>query len=159
MPGKRSSENGDFVSQRQIYRRDIEAVDSGGVTDDDIPELNTLSSDYGGQVVNNDVNMYGRNAQLDLSVITEVNVTLQVWMKAEIEIEELDYSEELGSSSSADPALTLPTSTSDWVLVEEKALTQSELWVVKDVPPGKFKVIATAHAGGGPVHILEQHAA
>jgi hypothetical protein len=158
MPGKRSPEFGDFVSQRQIYRRDIDAVDSGGVTDADIPELDTLSSDYGGQVVNNDVNMYGRNAQLDLAVITGVNVTLQLWMKAEIETEELDYSEELGSSSSADPALTLP-GTGDWVFVEEKVLTRSELWVVKDVPPGKFKVIATAHAGGGPVHVLEQHAA
>jgi hypothetical protein len=159
MPGKRSSENGDFVSQRRIYRRDIDAVDSGGAKDDNIPVLNTLSSDYGGQVVNNDVNMYGRNAQLDLAVITEVNVTLQVWMKAEIEVEELDYSEELGSSSSADPALTLPTATEDWVLVEQQAFTQSGLWVVKDVPPGKFKVIASAHAGGAPVHILEQHAA
>jgi hypothetical protein len=158
MPGKRSSENGDFVSQRRIYRRDIDAADSG-VTDADIPVLNTLGSDYGGQVANNDKNMYGRNAQLNLAVITEVNVTLQVWMKAEIEVSGLDYSEELGSSSSADPALDLPTATEDWVLAAQQSFTGSELWVVKDIPPGKFKVIASAHAGGSPVHILEQHAA
>jgi hypothetical protein len=156
MPGKRSVENGDFVSQRRIYRQDIMTVDSGGAIDETIPILNTLGSAYGGQIVSNDVNMYGRNAQLDLAVIAAVSVTLQVWLKAEIEEGELTDPE---ASSSSSASLDLPTATEDWVFVIEKSFTKPELWVVKDVPPGKYKVIASAHAGSGAVHILEQHAA
>ena len=157
MPGKRSSENGSFVTQRALYRRDVSEVEV--VTDPDIPILDTLASGYGNQVENNDVNMYGRNAQLDLAVIVaSAGGTLQLWMKAEIETEELSDPDAVESSSSSgdDTALELPA-TEDWVFVEEKAFTRSELWIVKDVPPGKFKVIMIANTG--VIHILEQHAA
>jgi hypothetical protein len=99
------------------------------------------------------VAQYGRNAQLDLSVLVQgfTSVTLELWLKGEVEQAEL--------SSSPPPApLTLPA-TEDWVKVETKVLTASGLWIVKDIPPGKYKILLTAVAGAGNVHIREQHAA
>jgi hypothetical protein len=81
------------------------------------------------------------------------SVTLELWLKGEVEQQELI----VGSSSSTAP-LTLPA-TEDWVKVETKVLTASGLWVVKDIPPSQYKVLLTAVAGAGNVHIREQHAA
>jgi hypothetical protein len=163
MPGKRSVEHGDFVTKPALYRRDIIAVDTDGPLSL-VPILNTLSSGYGHQVENNDINQYGRNAQIDLSVITGVSVTLQVWMLVEVgddALIDLGSSSSSSSSSGSGSALDLPIATAAWVKVAEKSISGPELWVVKDVPPGKFKIIASVHGGGGsdPVHIVEQHAA
>jgi hypothetical protein len=102
-----------------------------------------------------DVAQYGRNAQFDLTVIIEgfTSATMELWLKGEVEQQELVE----GSSSSTAP-LTLPA-TEDWVKVDTKTLTVSGLWVAKDAPPGKYKILLTAVAGSGNVHIREQHAA
>jgi hypothetical protein len=155
MPGKRSAENGDSVTPRVMYRQDITAVDGAGPLED-VSILDTRESPYAVMGSSSDVAMYGRNAQLNLAVITEVAVTLQVWLKAEVE-QTQPYDPDASSSSSS--SASLPSATEDWVKVDESSFTGSELWVVKDIPPGQYKVIVSAHAGGSPVHILEQHAA
>jgi putative intracellular protease/amidase len=166
MAGKRSAEQGDLVTPRAIYRRDIDAVD-GSVESSSIPELDTR----GGPNISvglgqGDINMYGRNAQLDLAVIlfNFPTATLELWLKAAIEQAQL-------STDTPEPDLLLPE-TEDWVFVESKDFTRSALWTVKDVPPGRYKVVVaslgpgsssssdSSSSGGGPaLHILEGHAA
>lgn len=156
MPGKRAVEQADFVTPRRAYRESLTVVDGSGPEDPAVPELLTNRSPTSvvglGQ---GDVGQYGRNAQIDLAVIIQgfTSATLELWLKGEVEQQELI----IGSSSSSAP-LTLPT-TEDWVKVETKVLTVSSLWIIKDVPPGKYKVLLAAVAGSGNVHIREQHAA
>jgi hypothetical protein len=156
MPGKRASEQADFVTPRRGYRESLTAVDSGGPQDTGIPTLDTRQGPSAAVGLGQgDVAQYGRNAQLDLAVLVQgfTSVTLELWLKGEVEQAELIE----GSSSSTAP-LTLPA-TEDWVKVETKVLTASGLWIVKDIPPGKYKTLLTAVAGSGNVHIREQHAA
>lgn len=154
MPGKRVTEASDFVTPRQVYREDIIAVDSGGVTDTDIPILNSkeLANQRQG-LGQSDVAQYGRNAQMNLACIVEgfTSLTMQLWLWADVELPL-----EQGTSSSSYGVL--PT-TEEWVHVVEKTITKSELWVVKDIPPGQYKIIVTAKTGSGHLQIREQHAA
>lgn len=166
MAGKRAVEQGDFVTPRAIYRRDLVAAD-GSVESINIPELDTRpgpNTSVGlGQ---SEVNMYGRNAQLDLAIILNdvASVTLELWLKAIIDRAQL-------STDPVEPALNLPA-TEDWIFVDSKTVSRSTLWVVKDVPPGVYKVRVDAMSGGSSssssssssgggsgVHILEGHAA
>ena len=166
MAGKRAVEQGDFVTPRAIYRRDIAAAD-GPVESVNIPELDTREGpNVSVGLGQGEVNMYGRNAQLDLALIlTELaSVTLELWLKAPIERAELN-------TTPPEPALNLPDS-EDWVFVADKTVARSTLWVVKDIPPGRYKVrvaslslgssssSSSSASGGGPaLHILEGHAA
>lgn len=166
MGGKRAVEQGDFVTPRAIYRRDIAAAD-GSVEDAGIPELDTRpgpNTSVGlGQ---GEVNMYGRNAQLDLALIlfNFPSATLELWLKAAVERAQL-------STDPVEPPLALPD-TENWVFVADKTIDRSTLWVVKDIPPGVYKVrvgalgpgsstsSSSSSSGGGPaLHILEGHAA
>jgi len=159
MPGKRVQDNADYVTRRAVYRSELSAVDSGP-QDADIPELNTESPpkqivDVGlGQA---DVNQYGRNAQIDMAIIVEgfSSVTVEAWMKANITTEGVTY--EGSSSSSSSAAATLPA-TGEWVKVDEKTVTGSELWIVKDIPPGQYKFTISAVTGSGHIQLREQHA-
>jgi hypothetical protein len=156
MPGKRASEHADFVTPRRAYRESLVAVDSVGPEDPSIPELDTRGGPSAAVGLGQgDTAQYGRNAQLNLAVIVEgfTSATLEVWLKGEVEQQELI----VGSSSSSAP-LTLPA-TEDWVKVTSKVFTASELWTIKDGPPGKYKIKLFAVAGSGNVHIREQHAA
>ena len=154
MPGKRGLGEADFVTPRQVYREDITDVDSGGVTDTDIPILDsrvTASQRQG--LGESDVAQYGRDARLNLACIPEgfSSVTMQLWLWADVE-------EPLEPGTSSSSYGTLPT-TEEWVQVEEKTITGPELWVVKDVPPGQYKVIVTAKSGSGHLQIRDQYAA
>ena len=143
MPGKRGLEACDFVTNRRDYRL-IDAVDADV---DSVPVLDSRIPENGYTDVSQDRNQYGRNAQLNLACIMEgfTDVTLQLWLKAELET----YT---ASSSSGSPV-------DEWVFVEEKVVDKSTLWIVKDVPPGQYRVVATAVTGSGEVTIREQHAA
>jgi hypothetical protein len=153
MPGKRVTETSDFITPRRVYREDVVDVDSG-VTDVDVPILDgqELASHRQG-LGQSDIAQYGRNAQLDLACILEgfSSVTMQLWLWAEVELPL-----EQGTSSSSYGVL--PTS-EEWVYVAEKTISKSELWVVKDIPPGQYKVIVTSKTGSGHLQIREQHAA
>lgn len=157
MPGKRAIEGADYVTRRAAYRSQLTAVDSGGPQDPLIPELDTeVAPSVGIGLGQSDVNQYGRNAQIDLAIIVEgfSSVTVQAWMKANITAEELTYAD---SSSSSSSPVTLPA-TGEWVKVDEKVVSVSTLWVLKDVPPGQYKFIVSAATGSGHIQLREQHA-
>ena len=166
MSGKRATEQGDFVTPRAIYRRDLTVID-GSIESSDIPELDTRGGpNTSVGLGQGEVNQYGRNAQLDLAVIlfNFPSATLELWLKATVEQAQL---------STDDPVLDLALpDTLDWIFVGTKNFSQSELWVIKDLPPGIYKVKVAAlgpgsstsssssSPGGGPaLHILEGHAA
>jgi len=154
MAGNRASENGDFVTPRAAYRT-LSVADTGGPTDAGIPVINTRLYEVtpGGSELGS---YYGRNAQINVAAILEglSSATLQLWLKAVIEKQVLIDSEaSSSSSSSAGPA-------SEWVKVgSDTVLTVSGLVTYKDIPPGEYKVVVTALAGGGDLYLREQHAA
>jgi hypothetical protein len=159
MPGKRGPEFGDFVTPFEAYRVNISAADGSGPTDDAIPVLDTRqgpNQNVMGQ--GSDKSQYGRNAQIDIAAIIKgfTSVTLQLWMKAEPDRAELRAPP--GSSSSSASPIEEPT-TGLWVKVDEKVLTASGWWVIKDIPPAQYKVLASAVSGTGAVSIVECHAA
>ena len=159
MPGKRGPEFGDFVTPFEEYRINLAAIDAGGPEGDAIPVLDTRDGPNQNVVgQGSDKNQYGRNAQLDLAVIIKdfSSVTLELWMKAEPSRAELRSAPSSSSSSSA--PIEVPT-TGLWVKVEDKTLTSSEFWVVKDIPPAEYKVRLSAVSGTGAVSIVESHAA
>ena len=78
---------------------------------------------------------------------------LEIWLKAEVEALMLRTAAELSSSSSSSRPLPV---TEDWVYVAGKTFKRSELWVVENIPPGKYKVVVTALTGA--VTIRDQHA-
>lgn len=154
MPGNRASENGDYVTPRAAYR-EVSAVDSPALpTSTGISVLDTrekLEASTGQATPA----WYGRNAQLSIAALIEgfTSVTLQLWLLAELEQREAQTEEEASSSSSASVS-------SEWVkAATDKTITASELWVVKDVPPGQYKIVVSAVAGSGTLVLREQHAA
>lgn len=156
MAGKRVVEGATFITDRAAYRRGITAVDPS-VENAVIPDLVTSGSPHGGVGLGqSDVNQYGQNAQFAFAVLVTgfASVTLQLWLNAPLEAR---YAQVAGSSSSS-TSEPLP-STLEWVFVEEKTITRSSLWVVKDIPPGMYRVRVSAVTGTGEVHIREQHAA
>jgi hypothetical protein len=158
MPGKRTPESASFITPRTPYRENVAAADSVGVQDSGIPLFDT--SPAPSRVVGlgqSDVNQYGGwNGQINLAVIIKgfTSIDMELWLKAENENVELTS----GSSSSSSAAPDLP-STGEWVLVETKTCTRSALWIVKSVPPGKYKVRVAGATGTGAIQIREQHAA
>ena len=168
MPGKRATEQADFVTPRVVYRDGIDTIDTD-VLDTTIPILDTnLPPSIVVGLGQADVNQYGRNAQIDLAILLgsatgssssggSFSVTLELWLKAEIEGERLRSKDSLSPSSSSSSSPRPLPATEDWVFVATQTFTRSTLWVVKDIPPGKYKVLATAVSGR--TTILEQHAA
>jgi len=150
---------GDFVTSFDEYRMDIAAVDTGGPENPSIPILDTRpgpNANVGlGQA---DINQYGRNAQLDIGLIlnglSSVKVTL--WLLAEpnrAKLQSATAGSSSSSSSSSGPA------TGWWVKVEDKTVSTSSLWVVKDIPPGQYRIEVNTLTGGGTLSIVEGHAA
>jgi hypothetical protein len=159
MPGRRALEGGTFITPRAPYREDITTVDPS-VEDTSIPILDTSKSPN--EVVGlgqSDWAQYGQNGQMDLALIVEgfSSVTVQLWLQAEIEQRGLQPSAPASSSSSSSSS-SYPT-TGEWVYVGDKTVDKSTLWIVKDTPPGKYKVRVSAVSGSGSVRIRESHAA
>lgn len=156
MPGKRAVEGGTFITPRAMYRADVDAVDPGA-QDPSVPILDTRPApNVSVGLGQGDVAQYGQNGQIDFAVILSgfSSVTLELWLLAEIERRELEYPGASSSSSSS----VLPT-TEEWVYVGEKVISRSVLWIVKDIPPGQYKVRVSAATGSGSLQIREGHAA
>ena len=154
MPGQRDKAGGaDYVTPRRTFRENITLADPS-VEDVSIEILDTtLVGHKRVGVGQNDISMYGRNCQLNLDLILKgfTSVDLQLWLWAAEEIE-------LVGVSVSSPAADLPV-TEEWVKVEDKTITESTHWVVKDIPPGKYKVRVDAVSGAGSLTVREQHAA
>ncbi len=159
MPGKRGPEFGDFVTDFAEYRINIDAADASGPQDATIPSLDTrLGPNQNVMGAGSDQNQYGRNAQINLAAIVKgfTSVTLQLWVKAEPTRAALQAPP--GSSSSSSTPIDEPT-TGLWVKVDEKTVTASAMWAIKDIPPAEYKVLVSAVAGSGAVSLVECHAA
>lgn len=149
MRGNRSSENGDHITSRSVYRDNIETADEassspGNVAvndDDDIPILDTRTDAETGNS-----SYYGRNCQLNLSVLLEgfTGASLEIYIKCSSETAE---EEEV-------------TVENHWALIDDGtiSLTQSTHLIFKDLPPGEYKVKVADVDGTGTLTILEQHA-
>jgi len=153
MAGKRPIEQGTFVTPRALYRNNVTA---GGETDPtaDIPELDTTEApNTNVGLGQSDINMYGQNAQIDLAIYVSgfSSVVLELWLKAPLELKQL--------SDVAPVVPDLPGTTQDWVFVSTITVTRSQLWIVKDIPPGIYKVLVKTVAGSGFVTLMEGHAA
>ena len=165
MPGKRGPESGDFVTPFEEYRMNLSAADTVGAEDPSIPVLDTRPGPYNNVGLGqSDVNQYGRNAQLDLAVILAgfSTVELELWLNAEPTRERLHSNTPASSSSSSSSssASSYVSPTGNWVKVAAKTIgSDSELWVVKDIPPGEYKVLVVTVTGDGNVSIIEGHAA
>lgn len=158
MPGQRSKDIADFVTPRASYRSNLTAIDGVTAQSDTIDAINTAlpPNTSVGLGVGGDSNIYGRNAQIDFALIVEgfSSISVELWLKATVDQAELVDGED-ESSSEAD---VLPA-TEEWVFVDTKTATKSLMWVVKDIPPGLYKVLFTAKTGTGNLTIREQHAA
>jgi len=161
MPGKRCNEYADFVTPFDEYRSNVEAADAVSVQDPAIPLLDTRDGPYTnvgfGQA---DVNQYGRDATINLGVIIAgfSAVELELWLDAEPNRPHLSSATPAGSSSSSSSSSSSPTDT--WVRVAKKTFgAVSELWVITNIPPGKYKVKVASVTGGGNLSIVESHAA
>jgi len=155
MPGNRASEAGDYITPRYIYRREVSA-EADDPTSGSVPILDTRlkARNYnpGEEVFSN----YGRNAQINVAVLLRDSAsaaTLKLYLLAEIELQQARTASSLSSSSSSSSAAG-----SDWILVETKAVTESLLWVIQNIPPGKYKILATS-VTGGTVELRTQWAA
>jgi hypothetical protein len=154
MPGKRGAEFGDFVTNTDVYREDVTVADAlvDLLNDTAVPVLDLLTGPHVtvglGQ---GDPNNYGRNAQLSVSAIVAAggSATLQLWKLADLNRQYAGPAPGAGS----DP---LPA-TGEWCFVDEVAISRSTFWVIKDIPPGEYKILVTAVVGG--VKLREQHAA
>lgn len=157
MAGNRALEAGDYITPRFIYRLDVateaDDPDSGAIEVLDT-RLKARNYNPGDEVFSN----YGRNAQINVAAFLRGGAsaaTLKLYVKAEVELQQARTAESLSSSSSS--SSSGPSGT-EWVLVETKALTVNELWVIKDIPPGKYKILATS-VTGGTVELRTQWAA
>src|SRR3954468_1724001 len=92
MPGKRTPENADYMSPCAYYRERVQAADSGP-TDAGVAILDTTVSPHAGLGLGqSDHPLYGRNAQLNFSIILSTGMagTFDLWKKAVIEQDYLE---------------------------------------------------------------------
>lgn len=144
MPGNRSSSFGDSVTSRALYRGAIAAADADDPTNAAIPVLDTRTTDpnYGDTGV---ASNYGRNAQINIASYFSTGTptaTLKIYMLASIDI--------------------LPNSdlTVRWVLATPAiVLAASSHNVIKDLPPGQYKILVTTLGAGAHLDLLTQYAA
>jgi hypothetical protein len=153
MAGNRSSENGDFVTPRKLYRSGV-VQEADDPTSGAVPILDTRYKDQ-----NYDQNVhafYGRNAQISVAAFlrdSATAATLKLYMLADVEISEARSPAEASSSSSSSSS-----GETEWVLVETKSITENLLWVIKDIPPAQYKILVTSLTGG-TVEMRTSHAA
>lgn len=161
MPGQRSLEGFNFLTPRAVYREGVTAVDPETISDPSIPILDTRYAPNRGV---SDVplsNAYGQDARIVLAVLLQGfdSVSFEVWLKASVDTIKGQTGDTTGSVSSSSSASAVPEA-EEWVFVEEHTATRSELWTVKDIPPGLYKVQVVAVTGdSGSVSLREQHAA
>lgn len=139
MPGNRHEYRGAYVTPRVLYR-EIKAVDTDPAASD-IPEIDNGDSDE------------GKDARFFISVLLLDGITaatVQLWMKADQAVRS-PFVDSSSSSSVSD--------VEKWVLVKSEDLTDSQLVVATNIPPGVYKVLVTSITGAGTVRLLEQHAA
>jgi hypothetical protein len=156
MAGNRASENGDFVTPRKVYRSEVAAADSDDPTSGAVPILDTRFKDMNYNVVTH--SFYGRNAQIDAAVFLRKGAsaaTLKLYLLAEVELQEARPATDPSSSSSSSSSSGGET---EWVLVETKSVSANLLWVIQNIPPGRYKILVTSLTGG-EVEIRTQHAA
>jgi hypothetical protein len=156
MAGNRASENGDFVTPRKVYRAEVAPADSDDPTSGAVPILDTRYKDQNYGVTT--MAFYGRNAQIDAAVFLRKGAsaaTLKLYLLAEVELQEARPAVDPSSSSSSSSS----GGEMEWVLVETKSVSVSLLWVIQNIPPGRYKILVTSITGGGEVEIRTQHAA
>lgn len=158
MPGNRSSENGDYITPRKVYRADIASADVDDPASGSVPILDTRLKDRNYNPGNEVISFYGRNAQLDVAVLLRHGAsaaTLKLYLLAEVELQQARAADPSSSSSSSSSSSGGET---EWVLVETKSVSTNLLWVITNIPPGQYKILATSITGG-EVELRTQHAA
>jgi hypothetical protein len=159
MAGNRSSENGDFVTPRKVYRSEVSPADTDDPASGAVPILDTRFKDQNyGQTT---MSFYGRNAQIDAAVFLRRGAsaaTLKLYLLADVELQEAKPAAEAPSSSSSSSSSSGGGET-EWVLVETKSVSANVLWVIQNIPPGRYKILVTSITGNGEVEIRTQHAA
>lgn len=151
MPGNRSPENGNHITPRKYYRRNLTVAETD-VNDASIPILDTRYYDVG--YGEDSPSVYGIG-QINLSILlgADINsVTIGLYLLSADEELKTDGGSSASSSSGA------PTENS-WVLAGTKTVSASTLWIVEGIPPGQYKALVTAIDGGGAVDLMTQHAA
>jgi len=154
MAGNRASENGDFVTPRKVYR-EVSVADADDPTSGAVPILDTRFKDMNYSVVTH--SFYGRNAQIDVAAFLRngaSGATLKLYLLAEVELQEARPAVDPSSSSSSSSG-----GETEWVLVETKTVSNNLLWVIQNIPPGRYKILVTSLTGGGEVELRTQHAA
>ena len=166
MGGQNNQYMADYVTARRLYRQYINAADSpADPTNAAVPVLNTaIAANLNMGLAPNACSKYGRNAQLDVAVIKSGTgkLTLDLWLLANVQGKDVTPAVPPvppESSSSSSDSYPCTGKYEDWVLVESKDFTVSALWVVKDIPPGLYKIVASTVPNGECVKLLEQHAA
>jgi hypothetical protein len=155
MPGNRASENGNHITARKYYRRNVVIADADDPTSTSIPTLDTRYYEVG---YNDYVPSFYGIGQINVSAIfgDDINsLVLDLYLlSSDEELKTSAESSSLTSSSSGAPG------TDDlWVHVATKTLTHSGLWIVENVPPGQYKILVSSIDGSGAVDIMTQHAA
>ena len=138
MPGKRSTGHADYITPRALYRV-VTAPDRASIEDPVIPLFDTnLPPNVTVGMGTGDCSQYGRNAQINIAIIpcNIGAVMLELWLNAKLEAKYLKAA--LNSPSSL-PSEVLPL-TQAWVLVESHTFVGPNLWVVRYVPPGQYKI-------------------
>jgi hypothetical protein len=158
MPGNRASENGDYITPRKVYR-EVAVADADDPTSGSVPILDTRLKDRNYQPGNEVISFYGRNAQIDVAVFLRKGAsatTLKLYLLAEVELKYPTAPNDDSSSSSSSSSSS--GGETEWVLVETKSVSYNLLWVIQNIPPGQYKILATSITGG-EVELRTQHAA
>jgi hypothetical protein len=137
------------------------AADTADIDDPAIPILDTRPGPNRNVVgQGSDNNQYGRNAQIGFGILLDSGISsakFKLWVLVEPTRAVLTQAGASGgsssSSSSAGPA-------SWWAVAKsEFTVSESSYVVVKDIPPGQYKLEVTALNGAGALSVVESHAA
>jgi hypothetical protein len=154
MPGNRASENGNHITPRAYYRRNISVADADDPTNPAVPILDTRYYEVG---YNEFIASFYGISQINVSALfgDDIDsVTMDLYLlSSDEELKTTDESSSSYSSSSGAPGSNL------WVHVATKTVTESSLWIVEKVPPGQYKILVTSIDGSGAIDIMTQHAA
>lgn len=157
MAGKRAVEGATYVTPRVVYRNNITVAGETDPTSNSIPVLDTtLPPNVNIGLGQADGNQYGKDARIMISALVQgwTSVTLDLWMLADIQGASLN--------TNPPPTPTLPTSPpGSWIKVASQVITASNFWILKDIPPGQYKVLLNAASGGAGqfLTLLAQYAA
>lgn len=159
MPGKRGPEFGDFVTEFDEYRMNVVAADTADIDDPSIPILDTRPGPNRNVIgQGSDGNQYGRNAQIGLGILLDSGISsakFKLWVLVAPTRPVLTQASASSSSSSSSSG---PVSW--WAVAKpEFTVSESSYVVVKDIPPGQYKLEVTELNGSGTLSVVESHAA